>query len=330
MARFKREFEEEFGPHTLPFVDTGYAHALDTAKKELKFLLVMLSSTEHDDTSSFTKDTLLSPEVTSFLNDPTNNIVVWAGNVLDSEAYQVSTALKTTKFPFSALITHTPREGSTAMSVVARLAGPMPASTYLAKIKTAIDNYSGPLEAARASRAAQEFERNMRREQESAYERSLAQDREKVRQRKEAESQAAAAEKKALEAEAVAEAFAHNLATWKKWRTSKIQPEPDATEKDSVRIALRMPDSAERITRRFKGSADIEELYAFVECYDLLKDGENSGAFEKPTDFNHVYKFRLVSPMPRTIYALEDGGSILSIVGKSGNLIVESITEEDE
>jgi FAS-associated factor 2 len=329
-ARFKREFEEEYGPNSLPFFDGGYAQARDLTQKDLKFLLVVLLSPEHDSTSTFVQDTLLSPEVTAFLNDPANSIILWAGNVQDSEAYQVSTGLRCTKFPFSALITHTPREGSTAMSTVARLAGYMPATTYVAKLQSAIATYSEQLATVRSARSAQQFERNLRQEQDSAYERSLAQDRERARQRREAEAAAAAAEKKAAEAAAAAESYVADLKCWKLWRAATIEPEPGAEEKNSVRIGLRLPESAERITRRFKADASIEELYAFVECYDIVKEGSNSEKAEQPMNFKHQYGFRLVSPMPRMVYGLEEGGSIGERIGKSGNLIVEPILDDDD
>jgi FAS-associated factor 2 len=44
VARLKREFEEEYGSNTIPFFEGGYAQALDLAKKDLKFLLIMLLS----------------------------------------------------------------------------------------------------------------------------------------------------------------------------------------------------------------------------------------------------------------------------------------------
>lgn len=329
-ARFKREFEEEYGPNILPFFDGGYAQARDLAQKDLKFLLVVLMSPEHDYTSTFVQDTLLSHEVTTFINDPANNIILWAGNVQDSEAYQVSTGLRCTKFPFSALITHTPREGSTAMSTVARLVGYIPPTAYVAKLQGAIATYSEQLAAVRSARSAQQFERSLREEQDSAYERSLAQDRERARQRREAEAAAAAAEKKAAEEAAAAEAYAANLTQWKRWRAANIEPEPGPEAKETVRIGLRMPESAERITRKFKANISIEELYAFVECYDLLKEGSFSDKITPPPDFKHTYGFRLVTPMPRTVYDLEQGGTIGERVGKSGNLIVEPILDEDD
>lgn len=80
-SRFVREFEEEYGNHDLHFFDGGYAQAYDLAKKDLKFLMVVLLSPEHDDTSTFVRDTLLSQEVVNYINDPQNKILLWAGNV---------------------------------------------------------------------------------------------------------------------------------------------------------------------------------------------------------------------------------------------------------
>ena len=78
-ARFMREFEEEYGvTHgTLPFHEGGYAQAFDLAKRDLKYLLVVLLSPEHDDTAPFVRDTLLSPDSVSYthLTLPTKRIV---------------------------------------------------------------------------------------------------------------------------------------------------------------------------------------------------------------------------------------------------------------
>ena len=90
-----------------------------------------------------------------------------------------------------------------------------------------------------------------------------------------------------------------------------------------------MPEAA-RITRRFCGSADIEELYAFVECYELVKDGADVGDFSIPEDYEHKYDFRLVSTLPRVVYDPEEGRTIIESVGKNGNLIVEPISYEEE
>ncbi|TGO51978.1 hypothetical protein BCON_0150g00100 [Botryotinia convoluta] len=326
-TRTKREFEEEYGPNNIPFFDGGYAQALDLAKKDLKFLIVHLMSPEHDDTSDFVHQTLLSEEVTSFLGDKTNNIIFWMGDVRDSEAYQVSSALRCTKFPFTALITHTPDQGATSMSVIARISGQEAPGAFVAKLQSAMGQHSEKLAAVRAQRSAQNFERTLREEQDSAYEQSLAQDRERARQRKEAEAAAAAEEKRRKEEEEAAAKLAENRRQWKQWRIQTIQPEPEPGT-NVVRVALRMPEGA-RITRRFEANSGIEELYAFVECHDLLETGKEYNR-QKPEGYEHKYNFRLVQSIPREVYEIEGGGTIGERVGKSANLIVESIDDDDE
>jgi len=329
-ARFKREFEEEYGEHSLPFLDGGHAQAIDAAKADLKFLLIVLMSPEHDDTESFTRETLLSPEVVSFINDPANNIILWGGNVLDSEAYQVSLEYSCTKFPFSALICLTPKEGSTRMGIVKRLAGPMAPSSYLAGIQAAINKYAPDLDGVRAERAAQQVARNLRTEQDSAYERSLARDRERARQKRDAEATAAAAERKAREDAEAAELLEKKRQQWRRWRATTIGSEPDSGVKDAVRLALNMPESsgAGRVIRKFDKEATLEELYAFVECYDLLQDASDEEKAPKPDDYEHKYGFRIAAVMPRETFEPSEDITVAEKMGRGGNLIVEEIVEE--
>ncbi|KAI7561636.1 UBX-domain-containing protein [Hortaea werneckii] len=332
-ARFMREFEEEYGvTHgTLPFHEGGYAQAFDVAKRDLKYLLVLLLSPEHDDTAPFVRDTLLAPEFVEFVKEPSNNIVLWAGTVQDAEAYQVASALNVTRFPYACLIVHTPSVSSTAMGKITSSAGPVAAPDLIQKLQAAMQERSQELERIRRQRQEQQATRDLRQEQESAYERSLAADREKARKRKEEEAAKEKAEREGRElAERKAEE-ARKLAQWQRWRAQSVPSEPDAEVKDAVRISLRLP-SGERVIRKFRAEADLEELYAFVECYDLPK--ADADVFEKgaqePPGYEHEYKFQLVSPMPREVYDLEKGGSVRERIGRSGNLIVEKTVQDDD
>lgn len=327
-ARFIREFEEEYGPHQLPFFESGYAQAFDLAKKNLQFLLVILISPEHDETTSFIRDTLLSQEVVDFIRNPENNVILWAGNVQDSEAYQVSSSLNCTKFPFAGLIVHTPQVSSTAMGIATRIAGPTPPAQFISKLKTAMAQHNEPLHRVRAERQEQQASRSIRQQQDSAYERSLATDRERARKKKEEQERQAREEKEALEREQAAERYAQNIQQWRKWRAASIPAEPAQHVKDIVRIAVKLP-SEERVVRKFSADAHIEELYAFVECYEVL-NAEDNGQVEEPKGFEHEYGFRLVSPMPREVYDVETGGTIKERIGRSGNLIVERRDGEDD
>lgn len=327
--RFRREFEEEYGANSLVFFDGGHAQALDAAKRDLKFLLTVLISPEHDDTESFVKDTLLSPEVAGYLNNPSNNIIVWGGNVLDSEAYQVATEYMCTKYPSSCLICLTPKEGSTRMGIIKRLTGPMTPAAYLAGIESAIAKYAPDLDNTRLERASQAVARNLRTEQDSAYERSLALDRERARQKKEAAAAAAAAEKRAQE-EAEAAARQEELRQqWRQWRATTIASEPGT----GVRLAINLPASAggERIIRRFANDTTLEELYAFVECHDLLQGSELSAekAIE-PADYEHKYSFKIASVLPRQTLEPSKSIKISDKMGRGGSVVVEDIIDEAE
>ena len=357
-SRFMREFTEDYGPNRLPFLETSYASALDSAKRDLSFLLVVLLSPEHDDTSSWVRETLLAPNVSSYLSsEQNNNILLWGGSVQDSEPYQVSLAMNTTKFPFAALITHTPSVSTTAMSVVARLVGPMPPAQFLNKLRRGddgadlgsdehaetdakdcpdrvggqVEQYGPGLEESRRKRREADAVRSLREQQNTAYERSLAQDRERARLKREVEEQKMRAEKEAMRVIEERERRDRNLKAWRTWRASKIEAEPGPDVPDVVRISVRMPDG-ERVVRRFRGDKELEELYAFVECWDILKGAQDKDieGEEPDDDFKHEYGFRLVSPTPRESYELDVGGTIAQRIGRSGNFIVEKTHDEDD
>ncbi|KAL8912686.1 MAG: hypothetical protein Q9171_002319 [Xanthocarpia ochracea] len=328
-ARFTREFEEEYGQHELTFFPDGYAQAYDLAKKDLKFLLVVLLSPEHDDTSTFVRSTLLSPEAVNYINDLQNRIILWAGSVQDSEAYQVSNALNCSKFPFAAIVAHTLEDSSTSMSTIARISGLTSPAAFVARLRSAISQHSATLERARASRDEQQATRNLREEQNSAYERSLAQDRQRARQRREEEEARSRAEREEKEKAEAQERAIRHLEQWRRWRAQSIPPEPSASGEGITRVSIRM-SSGERVVRKFRAEADMEELYAFVECYNILSGDPASSEASEPQGYKHIYRFRLVSPMPRMVYGLAGGHTIGNKIGRSGNLLVESIDDDED
>ncbi|KAF2764490.1 hypothetical protein EJ03DRAFT_331780 [Teratosphaeria nubilosa] len=333
-ARFMRELEEDYGvaQGQVPFYQGGYSAAYDEAKRDLRWLMVILISPEHDYTPKFVQETLHDPELIAFINDPSNNIIVWGGSVRDAEAYQVANALNATQFPFITAVVHTPSVSSTAMSKVATFNGAMSAQHIINKMQSVMESQRVDLDRIRRQRQEQQASRNLRQEQESAYERSLAQDREKARKRKEEQAAREKAEREEREREEQKADHTRKVAQWRTWRARSIPSEPDAYVKEAVRVSIRMPDG-ERVVRKFGPDADLEELYAYVECYDLLKEDAEVQEKEvsKPAGYEHEYQFQLVSPMPREVYELAQGGSIRGRIGRSGNLIVErTITEDDD
>lgn len=218
------------------------------------------------------------------------------------------------------------------MGIVKRLAGPMTPSSYLAGIQTAINKYAPDLDGVRAERAAQQVARNLRTEQDSAYEISLARDRERARQRRDAEALAAAAARKEQEDAEAAELLERKRQEWRRWRATTIRPEPDAGAKDGVRLALNMPESsgAGRVIRKFDGQATMEELYAFVECYDLVQNAPDEEKASEPDDYEHKYAFRIAALMPRETFEPSEDTTIAEKMGRGGNLIVEEVGHESD
>jgi FAS-associated factor 2 len=83
---FIESFEAKYGQNHVEFFKGGYSQALEKARRELRFMLVILQSDDHDNTLSFCRDTLTSTRVIDFIKE--KNILVWAGNVVESEAHK--------------------------------------------------------------------------------------------------------------------------------------------------------------------------------------------------------------------------------------------------
>ena len=218
------------------------------------------------------------------------------------------------------------------MTVLTRSVGPTTPSELVAKLSATIAAHDTQLVALRSQRSEQQASRNLRQEQDSAYERSLAQDRERARRKKEEAEASARAEKDAIAATEAKDLLQRRKEQWRRWRAQSISEEPEAEVKETVRLSLRML-GGERVVRKFRADAEIEELYAFVECYDVLQRDDEAVRekdVEEPEGYEHTYGFRLVSPMPRTVVNVKDGGTIGERLGRSGNLIVESLEEDEQ
>lgn len=86
-----------------------------------------------------------------------------------------------------------------------------------------------------------------------------------------------------------------------------------------------------RVVRKFPADAEMEEVYTFVECYDLLNDEDaDLEGMDAPENFTHSYSFRLVSPMPREVYEVDAKGTLKEKIGRSTNLLVEKLIPDDD
>ncbi|VBB88089.1 Conserved hypothetical protein [Yarrowia lipolytica] len=332
-ARFIRHFEDTYGnEHGLEMFEGGYSQALDTAKRGLRFLVVLLMSPAHDDTPAFYRDILCSAQVVVFLKE--NHVIVWGGDVRESEAFQVASQLKCTSFPFSALVAPSPRSGSNIreMIVLHKIQHLVTAPRWIHALEQGINGHRGKLASLAMDQQERDLTRRLRQEQEEAYERSLAQDRARDQQRAREREAVAEAERAAAEAERHKELQAQKRQQWIKWRAGKIkEKKEDDASTPTARVGIRVP-SGTRLNCKFPAYSTLEDLYAYVECHELLNGDDDFSDVEKPEDYDHEYSFELVSPMPRKVIKPVTDVTVQEepAIWPNGALNVEVVDEEED
>ncbi|TPX77378.1 hypothetical protein CcCBS67573_g01367 [Chytriomyces confervae] len=311
-ARFLLDYEAKYGEEHPAFFQGTYSQALEVCKRELRCLLVILHSDEHDDTESFCRDTLASPSLHQFLRE--KRLVVWGGDIRESEGFVVSNTLLATRYPFMALIAP---QGSTRMVVVERFEGPVSDTALKTALQVSLTRVDAVLRAVRDDRERHEQVRTLREQQDEAYNASLRADQEKARK---AQEEATRVEKeKELEQQKLREL--ENKREAKRLRKIELQQtlkdEPDASDStDIAKIGIRLP-GGDRLTRRFKASiATVQDLYDYVETQDL-------------TPIMLESDFEVINTYPRKV--LSDRAQTLKDAGlyPSASVMVEEVDPDE-
>ena len=99
--KFLGEFDRKYSSRHPTFIDGSYQSAVARAFQQSKFLLIYLHSPMHDDTTKFCNQVLCSESFSLFANQ---NVVCWAGKIWDPEAYDLSSQLRASSYPFLALL----------------------------------------------------------------------------------------------------------------------------------------------------------------------------------------------------------------------------------
>ncbi|KAI8388915.1 uncharacterized protein BYT42DRAFT_544127 [Radiomyces spectabilis] len=312
--RFLREFEAKYGEQHLDFFQGGYSQCLEIARRELRLLLVILQSDEHDDTDEFCRNTVASDELIEYVRQ--NNVLVWGGNVREAEAFQaltftsppkkVGSTLQATAYPFMAIIgLQVPNPPSTTapkMTVMDRLEGLLTPASVIRRFDSVIERYGATLNRLRLERDQRDKERQLREEQDRAYQDSLRADQEKERQAREKREAAARAEEEAQRAEEERRIQAMKREQYIQWVCRHLPEEPSADyEGEVTKLSFRLADG-ERVIRKFRGDESLDSLYKFVEAYPVLKSHADVSGATEPEEYHHTYSFTIHSPFPRTVY----------------------------
>ncbi|KAJ3102579.1 hypothetical protein HDU97_000448 [Phlyctochytrium planicorne] len=261
-SRFLLDFEHTYGSVHPHFFQGTYSQALDVAKRELRYLLVYLQSPDHDDTPEFNRKTMASQTLINFIEE--RNVLVWAGDIKESESFLVSNVLLATRYPFIALIAP---QGS-RMVVIDRIEGLSTPEELMEALSHHVNRFDSNLHAIRADRERQDQARSIREQQDQAYQASLRADQEKERK---AQEERERIRKEQEETERQARELENKIES-KKRRKEELQknlaPEPPANAKEVAKVSIRLP-SGERVIRRFLADETIQNLYNFIESLDL-------------------------------------------------------------
>ncbi|KAF5118438.1 hypothetical protein DV495_003847 [Geotrichum candidum] len=260
---------------------------------------------------------------------------------------QARDALKCTSFPFTQLIApfpKTPNSLALVMKTLVTIQGETDPMKFISTLEEKMEAHTPVIASFTRDKQRVEDTQRLRQCQEDAYEQSLAIDRERERVAREEAQRAAEEEARELaarkERELAAEAKKRakeekkqKEQIWRAWKASQIGPEFDSATEKPARISIRMP-SGERVVRKFSGNQTIDDIYAFVECYDLIKDG---AVVPEPTeipspDYVHEYTFQLASTLPRQVIPADAGIKISDnkIIWPSASLVVEVDLSDDE
>lgn len=299
------------------FLECAYSHALYILQKDARWLLCYVESNDNPESIEFTKDVLINKQFLSFIRD--RDILVWGGDISESEAFLAANQFNITKLPFLGLLCLTVNQIQTSsgtqdtepvLSLVAKIQGYKSLSATLKKLDKAYQKYD-PVVRRLRSRGANNLQSVMRSLQGEAYDNSLRRNhfqRQQMEQRERETQQEIDAKR----------------SQWLQWRKSLLAP-PCTESGEYARIAVKLPNG-ERQMYTVDKTCSLEEIYALVECNamnDVVID--NSRTYEQPSNYTHEYSFKVYTVLPRELLPSQTDVSIADTpsIYPSGSLIVE-------
>lgn len=292
------------------FLECAYSHAMLIVKRDVRWLLCYIESAENLDSKRFTKDVLINPKFLNFVKK--KHILIWGGDVSETEAFITCNQFSITKLPFLGLMCMTVNQIPTSsgtqqsapiLSLVSKIQGYKDLNTVLKKIDKAYRKYN-PTVVRLQNSSSDSDQMTVMAPESIAFEHSVRRD----QTRRGAER--ANTEELQLQ--------------WLRWRKSKLLPECTQPGEYS-RIAIKLPNGTRKVIKICK-TASLEEIYATIECI-LLHDIEivEGMNYERPLGFRHEYSFDVYSVFPRE-YVPCDSGMLISdtsSISSGGNLVVE-------
>lgn len=289
-------------------LQTSYTKLLDKCAEQLRFGIIYLHDPLIDDSMNYVSKILCSEEFVKLLKK--YQIVLWFGDITNTEGLQVSNSLKVRSFPFLGILTI---KTDKKIELYGKYEGVIDEFTPRTLENILKKEYPSLLQQ-RQQKQNVEVERIIREQQDVRFNESLRRDQERTRQEEDATNRRRMEEERqALKKQ------------WLLWRKKHLQVEAPAGH-DSSKIAVRMSDG-NRVVRKFDSTLPIEEIYAFVELYNegLLSSEEDYFPNDPPSNFEHHYQFKLVVPVPRKELDQTKTISEETAIYPTGNIVIENL-----
>mmetsp|Transcript_39451 Transcript_39451/g.63964 ORF Transcript_39451/g.63964 Transcript_39451/m.63964 type:complete len:453 (+) Transcript_39451:29-1387(+) len=259
---FITRFELKYGHTHPPFLPCSYDGAVEQAKREFRFLIIYLHSEMHSDTDKFCRETLCSENLVDFIS---SNFLIWGGSINEPEAYQLSSKLTASTYPFLAVLGVIQNQ----IKPLKKIEGPKTVEELMTIFTQTMEQWGPHLDASRIEFEERDRDRRIREEQDRAYQESLEADRQRERKAQEdaarEEQERLEAERESARQEADAEAKRQARAHKQLLLESKVEPDKGP---GVIQILFRIPNGS-RLSRRFRASDRLQEVFDFVDCQDL-------------------------------------------------------------
>lgn len=310
---FTRSLESNLGPMEIlnsstsntsgfrlpPFFLGSYSQALYMATNRARFLFVYLTNQQNEYSTLMLNKLIANPEfIKLFESDP--NIIIWGGDTIKSEAYQLANTLNITQLPFLGILCLTrntvmspqgPVKSAPKISLVLKIQGDALQETSVEqiieqKITKKLSKYEPELCEIREELRDKYMSQVLLKQQNMNYEISLKKDQLKKKKK-------------------MAERLHKEYLIWKAKELLGYES-ADITDKSKIAVKL---ENGTRKTFTIPAECSIEDLFAYVEAemrgyLDRVNDFDISenDVLNKLQNTEINFNFKLVTPiLPRIV-----------------------------
>ena len=282
-----------------------------------RLLLVYLHNRLHEDTFLFCESVLANADVISFVN---TRVLFWAGDLTNPETFELANLIAPLCYPSTCLFAV---KDNSQLKLLDRFDGMVDAVGYVRWLKNSLEKEDARLARSLVQTIEIDQDREIREQQQQEFEQAMQQDLERERTEQlaklRAENEARERENERireenrLEAERIkVEDEKRRVREEREQKLKKLPAEPAIGTKNSVALAIRLPDG-KQITRRFMESDMMQSVFDFVATQDLYSAGNNKAPITNWEIVTNYPKRTLTNPNETLLQADIKGRAVLFV-----------------